>query len=183
MNNPNIDESLAEKRNRLLANYAAMSGGQNEPMSESQFNAKLLSLNSAQLEEDGDDDRLLETAIRYALAYLEEFDYELKMLGVRMLERIVEQTRPTRLKLNMRADLIRDTLNRYVNDKEALDFLDKSNELMIKLLGTYLTIFRKLTILFFGPFKRFNIINKRRTIFHFQAFKIRKKRKYMIFEI
>lgn len=85
--------------------------------------------------------RLIETALRYALAYLEESEYALKLTGVRLLDHLVDQIGASRLKVNMRAELVRDTLARYINDKDSLEFLDKSNELMIKLLGIFLNRF------------------------------------------
>lgn len=120
-----------------------------------EFASKLLSLTRDQLDESSSaaannnnnnnnnndneesNERLLETGIRYALAYLEEYDYAHKLTGLRLLDHLIDQVSPTRLKLNMRAELVRETLARYVNDKDSLEFLDKSNELMIKLLGKF----------------------------------------------
>lgn len=122
-----IDESLLEKRTKLMESLTG-----SEATTSDDFNSKLLSLSRQDLDED---ERLLETAIRYSLAYLEEFEYTNKLMGVRLLSHLIDNTSPSGIKLNMRADLIRDTLGRYVNDKESLEFLDQSNELMIKLLG------------------------------------------------
>lgn len=152
--------SPSEKRLRLIESYLNASSTttstknsqssmfeeqeSNELDESQQFTARLLALTREQLDPSSGDeekmevaDRLLETGLRYALAYLEEYDYSHKLTGLRLLDHMIDRVSSTRLKVNMRAELVRESLARYVNDKDSLEFLDKSNELMIKLLGNY----------------------------------------------
>lgn len=155
--------SPSEKRLRLIESYlhattttlstsnsqsSMFEDQESQELDGSQFTARLLALTRDQLDPSSDDgekmevaDRLLETGLRYALAYLEEYDYSHKLTGLRLLDHMIERVSSTRIKMNMRAELVRDSLARYVNDKDSIEFLDKSNELMIKLLGKYYVFF------------------------------------------
>lgn len=81
------------------------------------------------------DDHLIESTIRYSLLYLEEYNYELKTKGLSILDLLINNVSSAQLNFNLRSKLIYDNLERYVNEKENLDFMDKSCKLMCKLLN------------------------------------------------
>lgn len=80
------------------------------------------------------DDNLIETTIRYSLLYLEEFNYDLKMKGLYILDHLITNVSSAQLNFNLRSKLIYENLERYVNEKENLDFMNMSNKIMCKLL-------------------------------------------------
>ena len=83
-----------------------------------------------------DNDNLIETLIRYSILYLEEFNYELKLQGLDLLDHLVMNTSPSVLNLNMRSKLIFTTYERYMNDKDgSLIFLEQQIQSMLKLLN------------------------------------------------
>lgn len=96
---------------------------------EDEFQSYILNLDYQQLEAD---ENLIEIGVRFALSYVEEYDYGLKLVGLKLLTHLVDNLTEATLKKNMRIDLVNDTLIKYLNDKESLEFLDKSNELAIK---------------------------------------------------
>ena len=81
-------------------------------------------------------DPLVEVTIRYAIAYMEEeLDVALKLKGVRLLCHLIDNISPGRLHINMRAELIYQTLNKYLNVKESLEFLVELTRAMLALLN------------------------------------------------
>lgn len=67
-------------------------------------------------------DSLIETYIRYALTYLDDIDYNKKINGLRLFNHLFSQITPMQLNLNMRSTLIYDSFNKYLNDKECVEF-------------------------------------------------------------
>ena len=104
----------------------------NKSSLESEFEIYLFKLVYPNLD---DNDKLVEVYIRYVILYLEEFNYDLKLNGLKLLDHLLENITPSRLTLNMRSNLIYDTLQKYVNDKESIQFLDHITKTMCQFLN------------------------------------------------
>lgn len=82
-----------------------------------------------------EDEALLEVTLRYGIFYLEEFDYQKKIHALQILNHLMDNLTQAKLIFNMRAQLLYDTYNKYLNDKESSEFLQKIGESMLKLLA------------------------------------------------
>jgi hypothetical protein len=82
-----------------------------------------------------ENDNLVEIYIRYCILYLEELNFDLKQLGLDLLDHLLVNISPSKLNLNMRSKLIFDTLERYLNIKESSQFLDTIIQTMLNLLN------------------------------------------------
>jgi hypothetical protein len=102
----------------------------NEPL-ENRFNTYLLSLNYPCLDVD---DNFIEMYIRYSIIYLEDYNYDNKLIGLHLLDHFLHNLTPSKLVVNMRADLIYNTLFKYVNDKDSCAFLCRAIPVMRFLL-------------------------------------------------
>lgn len=84
---------------------------------------------------DNDDENLIEIWIRYAITYLEEYDYDKKTHGLSLLDNLMLNVTQTKLLFNMRSDLIYNTFQRYLNDKDSVEFLNSITHSMRILLN------------------------------------------------
>ncbi|CAF0793903.1 unnamed protein product [Brachionus calyciflorus] len=125
--------SNKEKRLNLIQNYLKKSQIHLEENDlELNFDTFILDLKFPQFDEDSD---LIEVTIRYSIFYLEEFDYEKKRHGLRVLNHMMDNITPAKMSLNMRSELIYDTFQKYINDKDSVEFLGDILESMRKLLN------------------------------------------------
>jgi len=125
-----------EKRIKLIENYQASL--RHKPVSsflsdETSFEKFTLDTKFPEFDEN---ESLIEIVIRYSILCLEEFNYELKIKGLELLDHLMESTSPSLLNLNMRSRLILSSFERYINDKDgSVIFLDKQMESMRRLLN------------------------------------------------
>ena len=136
----NIHNLNKEKRIKLIDNYYASLPHAGEKIAasscndaEKNFENNLLNIKYPDFDES---ETLIETCIRYLILYLEEYDYDLKLRGILLLDHLLANITPSKLNVNMRSNLIFDTLQRYLNDKDSLAFLDKTLGCMCALLNT-----------------------------------------------
>ena len=131
----NIHNLNKEKRLKLIENYYASKSlekpGHHDHL-EQIFEHYLLEKKYPYYDEN---ETLIETCIRFLILYLEEYDYDLKLKGLFILDHLILNITPSKLNLNMRSTLIFDTLQRYLNDKESIQFLDKAICTMCALLN------------------------------------------------
>lgn len=100
-----------------------------------QFEGYLFSLNQSQFNDVKNEDHLIDTTIQCSLLYLEEYNYDLKTKGLAILEHLVAEATASQLNFNLRSKLVYDCLERYINDKDNLDFMDKTQRVMCSLLN------------------------------------------------
>ena len=127
-------EQNREKRIKLIETYQSLKSLDisNLPRLEEEFEKYFLAQKYPDLD---DDEALIETSIRYLIFYLEEYVYDLKCKGLLILDHLISNVTPSKINLNMRSQLLYDSLLKYVNDKESLKFLDKSIGSMCALLN------------------------------------------------
>ena len=127
-------EQNREKRIKLIETYQSFKSLDisNLPQLEKEFEKYFLAQKYPDLD---DDEALIETSIRYLILYLEEYVYDLKCKGLLILDHLISNVTPSKINLNMRSQLLYDSLLKYVNDKESLKFLDKSIGSMCALLN------------------------------------------------
>ena len=82
-------------------------------------------------------DSLIETLIRYSISYLEEFNYELKLAGLRLIDHLTDNISQSQLNANLRSKLLIDTLERYLHDKDSHEFLNRILATMCSCLKAY----------------------------------------------
>ena len=91
------------------------SSDDNEPLID-----KFLKKNHQKLQSSSSSDEnepLIEIIIRYSILYLEEFNYDLKLIGLNLLDHLMLNTSAAVLNLNMRSKLILTTYEKNINDK------------------------------------------------------------------
>ena len=124
--------STKQKRIKLIEgfNKAKSSFAQVSIDLEHQFEDYVFKVNFAGF----DDETLLDVTLRYGIFYLEEIDYKKKIHALQILNHLVDNVTHTKLLFNMRAQLLYDAYNKYMNDKESVEFLRFIGESMLKLL-------------------------------------------------
>ena len=127
---------LDQSKNQLFTIFDFISNPNDTQLLEEQFNEYLLSLEYPVLDLD---DKLVEVLIRYSIVYMEEFDYDLKLAGLGLIEHLLLNLTSSKLVVNMRSSLIYETLSKYLNDKESIAFLDRIIRVMCILLGKFET--------------------------------------------
>lgn len=100
-----------------------------------QFEGYLFSLNRFQFNSIINEDHFIDTTIQCFLLYLEEYNYDLKTKGLAILEYLVAEATESQLNFNLRSKLVYNCLERYINDKDNLDFMDKTQRVMCSLLN------------------------------------------------
>lgn len=100
-----------------------------------QFEDYLFSMRQSQFDSLRNEDHLIDTTIQYSLLYLEEYNYDLKTKGLTLFEHLVAEATASQLNFNLRSKLVFNCLERYINDKENLDFMDKTQRIMCSLLS------------------------------------------------
>jgi hypothetical protein len=127
-----------EKRKQLIISYhksfSFLDDNSNKDPTE-QFDEHLLLLKRSKLVELTSEDRLIDTAIQYSLFYLEEYNYDLKSKGLSIVEHLLAEATCSQLLYNLRSKLIYTCLERYINDKDNLKFMDKTQRVMSSLLN------------------------------------------------
>jgi hypothetical protein len=112
---------------------------QNETLEESFYNY-LLSLKYPCLDID---DNLIEMYIRYSIMYLDDYDYNLKLNGLNLIDHLLEHLTSSKLGVNMRAVLLYNSLLKYAADKESRVFLGRIMPTMCLLLNKIETKFAR----------------------------------------
>lgn len=121
-----------EKRIKLIENYYKSVESTSALTNEQTFESFLLTQKFPFYDEN---DNLVETYIRYCILYFEELNYDQKSTGLNLLDHLLVNISPSKLNLNMRSQLIYDTLERYLNMKESSQFLDNIIQTMLCLLN------------------------------------------------
>ena len=125
-----IDNILEYSKRENLSSVVFDSNDQDEI--ESNFECFFLTTNYRMLE---DKEELIELSIRYAIMYLEEYNYELKIKGLDIIDHLVINATPNQLNCNFRSKLIFETFQKYLNDKESVQFLIRILKSMCLLLN------------------------------------------------
>jgi hypothetical protein len=112
---------------------------QNEQLEE-QFYDYLLGLKYPCLDLD---DNLIEMYIRYSILYLEDYDYNLKLKGLNLVEHLLNDLTSSKLALNMRSVRLYNSLLKYINDKDSRVFLGRIISVMCFLLSKIETKFAR----------------------------------------
>lgn len=121
-----------DKRLKLIQNYNSSFKNNNAKADEEEASFEKHLINTKSFDEN---EPLIEIIIRYSILYLEEFNYDLKLIGLNLLDHLMLNTSAAVLNLNMRSKLILTTYEKNINDKEHLIFLDRQLESMCKLLN------------------------------------------------
>ena len=101
---------------------------------ENEFESHLYSMKFPKFDDDNQRNSLIDATIRYSILCLDEFDYGLKTKGILLLDHLITNTSPSYLNFNMRSNLIFSSLERYLTDKDNLDFMDKALKTVCNLL-------------------------------------------------
>lgn len=121
--------STKQKRTKLIEAFKLFSSHESINL-EQQFEDYVLNVNLAGF----DDEALLDVTLRYGILYLEEIDYQKKIHALKILNHLMDNVTHAKLLFNMRAQLLYDTYNKYLNDKECVQFLRIIGQSMLKLL-------------------------------------------------
>ena len=129
-----------QKRLKLVESYfkATPFGSNLAPGNEAltQFEAFLFEQRSQEFKKDlTTDDQLIDITIQYALLYLEEYNYELKTKGLSILDHLVSHSTSSQLNFNLRSRLVYNSVERYANDKENIEFMEGAIQFICKLLA------------------------------------------------
>ncbi len=100
-----------------------------------QFNTFIISHKHNEFSQLQTEHHLIDTIIQYSLLHLEEFDYNLKLKGLHILDHLIEHSTNTQINFNMRSQLVYNCLERYITDKENLTFLNSTLQTMCLLLN------------------------------------------------
>ncbi len=135
--NSEIDYSNLNKEDleRIFSIIEIVKLSENEDGSElleESFNKYLYELKYPSLDID---DTIIEVFIRYSLIYLEDFNYDLKLKGVDLIDFLLNNLTSSKLLVNMRSSLIYETLLKYINDKDSIIFLSNIIRVMCFLLN------------------------------------------------
>ena len=115
--------STKQKRIELIENYLKSTQVQCQQSEvEQTFEKHIFGLGYPGFDNDA---TLVEVLIRYSIFFLEELDYDKKKHGLKLLNHLMENLTPSLLHSNMRSDLIYNSFNKYMNDKDSIDFIIK----------------------------------------------------------